>query len=215
MSGHEAHNHEAHNRLKGLPLPVTRRTFSRASLKIGPGLLAVLTITLAAGCGSSSSTTGISTSGKGLNPRETTAPATANTGSGPTISSGPSGGESSSAVAGEASAEIVNCSSNSEGLPVAEVSLTVSKEDPHDPSYTVAVIFRPADGGGAEGDNIFRTTLTTVTTASGTVEVPYPNSELENVPVACAISSVAHLENLNNQEQSVEIQGEGPAVPQS
>jgi len=95
------------------------------------------------------------------------------------------------------------------------VRLKVSKEDPYDPSYIVAVIFRPTNGGSAEGNNIFGTTLTTVTTASGTVEATYPDEELENVPVTCAISSVKHLENINGEEQSVEIQGEGPAVPQS
>ena len=140
---------------------------------------------------------------------------TANNGSSSTTSSSFSGGESSPSEAGEASAEIVSCSSNSEGLPVAEVRLKVPKEDPYDPSYIVTVFFRPVDGVGPGEDNIFGTSLTTVTTATGIVEATYPDEELENVPVTCAISSVKHLKNINGEELSLEIQGEGPEMPQS
>jgi hypothetical protein len=200
-------------------LPTTQGSASRTSWRIALGLFAVLVTALAVGCGSSSSTTGSSTSGKnanhGLKPGETLAPPTASSDSSSTTSSSSSGTESSSAEVGEATAEIVSCSSNSEGFPVAKVRLKVAKEDPRDPSYTVSVIFLPVTGAGTEDDDIFGVGLTTVTTATGTVEATYPDEELENVPVTCAISSVKHLENLNGKEQDFEIQGEGRAVPQS
>jgi hypothetical protein len=111
-------------------------------------------------------------------------------------------------------AEITRCYIGSEGTPAADVQLNVANPEPADPTYVVAVVFRPTDGSGNDAADTYRTSLSpALGITHGTVTVPSLSPGQDNSSVRCSIVSVTHLQNKNGQEVSTEVQGAGAEIP--